>query len=403
MKTLILVLLSLVLLLHEQKVKSPHGSDFKTDCSMCHSSKSWKFDKSIYSFDHNRTSFSLTGQHTNASCRQCHKSLVFSESTGECNECHKDVHETTLGSDCARCHNSRSWLVDKITDIHNSGRFPLLGPHKMAACSDCHKSASAVRFDVAGINCIDCHRQNFLSTTNPNHVSAGFSEECQVCHPVNSFQWSGAGFNHAFFSLALGHSGLQCSKCHTTGNYADASPQCYSCHQNDYLNTTNPNHTASNFPTDCSRCHTLNPGWKPASFDHSAFPLTLGHSGLSCAQCHVGGNYSNTSSDCYSCHKNDYSATTNPGHQTLNFSTSCLTCHTTNPGWKPAKYTQHDSQFFPIYSGRHSGTWTLCTDCHTNASNYTLFDCKSCHSNAHRGENYTNDQCYSCHPRGTGD
>jgi hypothetical protein len=87
----------------------------------------------------------------------------------------------------------------------------------------------------------------------------------------------------------------------------------------------------------------------------------------------------------------------------LGFSTVCTQCHTTNPGWTPATYTAHDSQFFPIYSGRHQGQWTLCTDCHTNASNYALFDCIRCHTNAHRGSNYTNTQCYSCHPRGTSD
>ena len=43
-----------------------------------------------------------------------------------------------------------------------------------------------------------------MATTNPNHVQAGFSEDCSICHPVNSFQWTGAGFNHNFFPAGAG-------------------------------------------------------------------------------------------------------------------------------------------------------------------------------------------------------
>jgi hypothetical protein len=402
MRILALLLITAFLVFYGQKTESPHGTDFKVTCSTCHSSKGWMLDTSIYSFDHGRTMLPLTGQHTLVGCRECHKSLVFSQAKSECNECHSDVHQGTTGLDCSRCHTPASWLVSDITRIHETSRFPLLGAHKMADCVECHKSESLVRFDVPGVNCDDCHRENYNSTTNPNHVEAGFSEECYTCHPVNAFQWTGAGFSHNSFPLTQGHSGINCTVCHTTGNYADASTACYSCHQNDYLGTTNPNHAASNFPTNCEKCHTLAPGWKPATFDHSIFPLTLGHSGVACESCHVNGNYSTVSSDCISCHQTDYNTTTNPNHQSLSFSTVCTTCHTTNPGWKPAKYAQHDSQFFPIYSGRHNGTWTLCSECHTDPNNYALFDCKRCHSNVHQGKNYTNDQCYSCHPTGSG-
>ena len=148
--------------------------------------------------------------------------LVFSEAKSECNECHTDVHQATTGLDCARCHTPNSWLVSNITGIHQTSRFPLLGAHRTADCSDCHKSETLVRFDVPGVNCIDCHRENYMATTNPNHSESGFSEDCSPCHPVNSFEWTGAGFNHAFFPLTQGHSGLNCSECHTTGSYTDA-------------------------------------------------------------------------------------------------------------------------------------------------------------------------------------
>lgn len=330
MRILSLLILLAMMVFSTRKTESPHGPDFKVSCKTCHSPKGWELDKENYSFDHNKTKFALTGQHTVVNCRECHPTLVFSEAKRNCIDCHADMHQGTTGLDCERCHTPVSWLVSNITEIHQKSRFPLLGAHRTADCYECHKSENLIRFDVPGINCIDCHRENWLATTNPNHILAGFSEDCSSCHPINSFQWTGAGFNHNFFPLVQGHASLQCSACHKSASYADVNPDCYACHQSDF-NTTN-----------------------------------------------------------------------NPNHQSLGFSTTCTECHTTNPGWKPAKYTQHDAQYFPIYSGRHKGTWDLCSQCHTDPNNYALFNCIICHANAHSGKNYTNAQCYSCHPTGAG-
>lgn len=341
MRILPLVILLFMFLLPKQKTESPHGSAFKVSCSTCHSSKGWMIDKEIYSFNHNKTKLPLAGQHKEVDCRLCHKSLVFSEAKTECNQCHKDVHQSTLGEDCSQCHTPSSWLVNNITDIHQRSRFPLLGAHRKADCYDCHKSESLARFDVLGVNCIDCHRADYQATTNPKHAEAGFSQDCSICHPVNSFQWAGAGFSHSFF------------------------------------------------------------------------PLTLGHSGPVCADCHTGGNYTSTPTDCNACHTADYNNTTNPKHQTLGFSVTCTQCHTTNPDWKPASYTQHDTKSFPIYSGKHRGEWNSCAECHPVASNYAQFTCLSCHEHnktdmdrKHReegGYSYDSAACLKCHPKGNAD
>lgn len=338
MRILSLILFGCLILFFKQKVDHPHGKDFKLTCSICHSPKGWTLDKEIYSFDHNTAKLPLTGQHNVVSCKSCHPTLLFTDAKTECNECHTDIHQATVGQDCARCHTTASWLVENISEIHRFGRFPLLGAHRTADCSDCHRSESMVRFDVSGVNCIDCHREDYMATSNPNHANAGFSEDCSVCHPINSNQWTGAGFNHSFFPLVQGHSGPACAACHTSGTYSGASPECSSCHQQDYLAAANPNHSALGFPLTCSICHTLEPGWKPASF------------------------------------------------------------------------TEHDSKSFPIYSGKHKGAWTSCTECHTNSSSYSQFTCLSCHEHnktsmdeKHReesGYSYTSQACLQCHPIG---
>jgi hypothetical protein len=327
-------LILLVFLWFAKRQTSPHGADFKISCGNCHSTKGWQIDKEIYSFDHGKTSLPLVGQHTEVNCRQCHPTLVFSEAKTECNECHTDVHQATTGLDCGRCHTPVSWLVNNITEIHQMSRFPLLGAHRTADCSDCHKSETLVRFDVPGVNCIDCHRENYMSTTNPNHLTSGFSEDCSTCHPVNSFSWTGAGFNHNFFPLSQGHSGISCSTCHKTSNYADANPECYGCHQQDYASAKDPDHIALNFPLTCQSCHDLTPGWKPASFkQHDAsFPIFSGtHNGTwnSCTECHP--NASNYSSfTCLSCHEHNKSDMDNAHREEGGYSydsAACLHCH----------------------------------------------------------------------------
>lgn len=544
MRNLSLLILAFPVLLISRVNQSPHGSDFKISCNTCHSAKSWELDRSVYSFDHNKTKMPLAGQHLTLNCRECHKTLVFKEAKVNCTDCHKDVHQNTTGNDCSQCHNQTSWLVTNIFRIHQTTRFPLMGPHRNAECFSCHKSESLLRYDVQGTNCIDCHRTEYQATTNPNHIKSGMSTDCIGCHSPTAYQWKGAGFNHNTFPLLQGHSGVKCTDCHTSGafnaiptacytchqgnyqaakspdhaasgfstncqdchtlaagwkpasfdhskfpltqghslatctdchksgvfsalptdcytchqqnytattnpnhvaagfstacqtchttvpgwkpatfnhtvfpltlghstpacadchksgNYSSTPTDCYSCHKQDFTATSNPNHVTAGFPTTCTTCHTTNPGWKPASYNHSAFPLTQGHSGVSCTDCHKNGNYTALSTDCNTCHATDYNNTTNPNHKTLGFSTTCTQCHTTNPGWKPASYTAHDSQF-PIYSGRHKGVWTNCSECHTNTANYALFDCKRCHTDVHKSNNYSNAQCYSCHPRGT--
>ena len=321
----------------------------------------------------------------------------------DCYSCHlKDFQATTnpnhvtsgFPTFCGNCHTlSPGWKPAAF----NHTSFPLTLGHSIASCTDCHVGGN---YTSTPTDCYSCHQQDYTTTTNPNHVTSQFSTDCLMCHTVNP-GWKPTTFIHSFFPLTLGHSTATCTDCHVGGNYTSTPTDCYSCHQKDYTTTTNPNHVTSQFSTDCLMCHTVNPGWKPTTFNHSVFPLTLGHSTATCTDCHIGGNYTTTPTECYLCHTADFNNATNPNHISLTFSTSCTQCHTTNPGWTPATFTQHDSQFFPIYSGKHRGQWSVCSECHTNASDYSQFNCINCHRDEHRGENYTNAQCYGCHPRGT--
>jgi hypothetical protein len=392
--SLLVLLLSL-----NQQTESPHGTAFKVSCKTCHSPKGWQLDKSIYSFNHNRTNMPLVGQHSLVDCKQCHPTLVFNEAKTECNQCHDDIHQSSVGPDCSRCHTPASWLVNNINEIHQRSRFPLLGAHRTADCIQCHKSESLTRYDVNGVNCIDCHRDKYTATTSPNHVLSGISEDCSQCHPMASYQWTGAGFDHKVFPLTQGHSTVRCVDCHKNGTYANTPSDCYSCHQVDFVATTSPNHTSSKISTACKDCHTLNPGWKPTNFDHTVFPLKLGHATPACIDCHTGGNYKTTATDCYSCHQQDYLATKSPNHTALGYVKTCQTCHTLTPGWKPAS-VNHSK--FPLTLG-HSAV--VCSDCHLGGNFTTISpDCYSCHRldyNATTAPNHISSgiptTCLTCH------
>ena len=215
--SLVLSLLVLVFVTTSLMSDSPHGKNFTLSCDLCHNSNSWKLDKSIYAFNHDKTAFPLTGQHKAENCRACHSTLVFSEAKTGCIDCHTDIHYQTVGPDCNRCHSTNSWIVNNITEMHQRSRFPLVGAHKTADCTVCHKSASLLRFEPLGVQCYDCHQNDYLTAKNPDHIAGGFSKDCIQCHAMNSITWLSTNVNHSFFPLTLGHANLDCTRCHTNG------------------------------------------------------------------------------------------------------------------------------------------------------------------------------------------
>lgn len=553
-------LIALVALCSISFAQSPHGKDFSTNCGDCHTTEGWKIDRNSLSFNHDTTGFPLVGQHKMLDCSMCHKTLLFTNTKTECMSCHTDIHYQTVGFECGRCHTPKSWIVENITEIHQLSRFPLVGAHVTADCYTCHPSASLLNFQPLGVECYDCHKDQYIATTKPNHIESNFSTTCDECHLITSFGWTGANFNHSFFPLTGGHDLADCKLCHITDNYADASPECVSCHQTDYDNTSNPNHTTIGFPTDCAVCHNLNPGWKPAdyaehdalfpiysgahngtwnnctdchttpgdyttfscidchehnqsdmdskhnevlgydynsmaclgchptgsaeeSYNHntSNWPLTGAHFTTECSKCHING-YAGTPTVCFACHEPDYNQSTNPAHNAIGITTDCEICHTTQPDWKPALYPNHnesypllgahatistncfichegnyvntpnvcfgchadnynqttdpnhiaaqfstacetchsvnawtpatfdhDGQYFPVYSGKHLGTWDVCSDCHTIPADYSIYTCITCHQQGPTGEqhndvsgySYNSPACLECHPDGS--
>ena len=239
--------------------QSPHGDNLRIDCAKCHSPESWNFDQKNNNFNHDSTEFELRGQHKQLDCKSCHSSLKFDAVGSDCKSCHTDIHQTTVGNDCRRCHHTDSWLVTNISEIHEQTNFPLTGVHTKVDCRSCHSSETNLRFNVAGVQCIDCHRADFESTTKPNHKKSGFSQNCAECHDLEGNGWKTDRINHDFFPLNKGHDIQDCARCHTTSDYSNISKDCISCHRADYDATQNPPHKSAGFPNTCVNCHTTDP------------------------------------------------------------------------------------------------------------------------------------------------
>lgn len=388
--------------------KSPSHSalGFPTDCRQCHSTMdSWAGAR----FDHAAmTGFALTGAHSQLECTACHVGGRYQGTPTTCITCHqadfngaKDPNHAQGGfpQTCAQCHSTTTWLGAKFDHNAMTG-FALTGAHATVACAQCHVNG---RYAGTPKDCASCHLATFQKTTNPNHAAVGFPTDCSICHSTTS--WQGANFNHATtgFTLTGVHATLACSSCHTGGNLGVSSTSCVSCHLKDFNGTTNPNHVSSNFPQQCEVCHSTS-AWQPASFNHNltVFPLTGAHVNVACTSCHINGQYAGTPTDCYSCHKADYQAVSNPNHVAAGFPTTCSTCHTTT-SWAGATFNH---TWFPV--PHH--TAQLCSDCHTNPSNYTIFLCTNCHTQATtnqqhsgvKGYVWNSTNCYSCHRNGGG-
>ncbi len=392
-----------------------HRRQLGSDCEQCHSDRDWRNVARHVNGHENR--FPLLGAHVAVECESCHKSAavgLFRGLSTDCVFCHnsdflnaQSVNHVAAGfsTQCQTCHGFDSWAVS-VFDHNALTSFALTGAHTQLACTQCHIGGN---FTNAPTTCVGCHLPDYNNTTDPNHAQAGFPTDCSLCHSTAS--WSGATFNHnnTAFPLTGAHVALQCPACHGNGIYAGLPTTCVSCHLADFNGTTNPNHVSSNFPQDCTICHNTT-AWSPSIFDHNntAFPLTGAHTTVPCANCHIGGVYAGTPTDCYSCHSADYNNTTDPNHAAAGFPKTCQDCHTT-ASWSGATFNHTQ---FPIYSGTHTfGVWTSCSDCHPNSSDYSVFSCILCHTHdqattdpQHTGvANYVYNatSCYSCHPNGT--
>jgi len=316
----------------QAEATNPHGP-LDLDCRLCHTDQSWEVADAPPSFDHDSTGYPLEGRHEEAACRDCHEEIVFSHVGTSCADCHEDFHRGRLGFDCQECHTPRRWVDPSANRTrHDATSFPLVGIHARVDCDACHADLGFPEYVGTPTSCVSCHRNDFEATEDPAHGPAGFGEDCESCHSVMARSWGGGDFLHpASFPLTEGHGGLECAACHDNG-FVAVPTDCYACHQIQYENASDPDHTAAGFPTTCASCHgTL--AWEPADWDHDIlFPIYTGRhreEWNTCADCHqVSQNYGLF--ECIYCHEHNPTDTDNDHDEVGDYvylSTACFRCH----------------------------------------------------------------------------
>ncbi len=394
----------------------PHKkNNFPTDCKQCHTTDlGWK----PATFDIHERFYVLKDAHKiiEKDCKKCH-SNGYENTPNTCYGCHRTEYDNTnnpshkaaqFSTDCITCHSEKEW---KPANFNHDGQFfPIYsGKHKgvWTECKECHKNPS----NYSEYSCISCHLN---PETDDKHKNVGGylynDRACLACHPTGD---ADVKFDHnsTNFPLSGAHTVVNCLECHKNG-YKGTPTQCAACHQMNYDDAKNPDHKKLGFTNDCAQCHTTQPDWKPASFTiHDNYYVLKGAHRIiqnDCNKCHQG-NYNNTPNTCIGCHNSDYQNTKDPDHVKLGFSNDCATCHSES-AWVPSTF-DHDGQHFPIYSGKHKGTWNQCSECHTNGNDYKQFNCLACHLNPDtdqehtgvKGYIYNNQACFACHPTGDAD
>lgn len=378
-------------------VPDHQAAGFVKECTACHSINSWKNGR----FDHDQTAFPLVGAHRTATCEGCHADKVYPGRATTCVSCHRADYDRAVSprhsdgfpTTCADCHTNTDW--DGAHFDHATTRFALTGAHQAVACSGCHAD---LVYRGKSMECASCHQTDFHATTNPPHASAGFTAPCTSCHTTTA--WAGAGYDHdaTDFPLTGTHRTTTCARCHADKVFNGKATTCVSCHQPAYDAARTPPHTG--FPTTCETCHAT-VAWIGATFDHAstAFPLTGTHRTTSCSGCHGDGVYNGKPTECASCHRATYDATTQPPHASAGYPTTCATCHNTT-AWPGA--FNHSATLFPL-TGAHVAA--PCQSCHADGVyKGKPTACLSCHQADYtattkppHGASAIGTACTSCH------
>jgi hypothetical protein len=127
-----------------------HGGQFGTACGACHTTSGWL----PATFDHNLSTFPLTGAHAGLDCTRCHTNNVFKGTSTLCAACHADppFHAGMFaGTSCNSCHNTSAWTPASYNGPHPGGCDGNCIGHQGAACRDCHT------VNLATATCTKCH------------------------------------------------------------------------------------------------------------------------------------------------------------------------------------------------------------------------------------------------------
>jgi hypothetical protein len=282
-----------------------HKGALRQDCGTCHDAGDWK---RAVRFNHDSTSYALTGEHQKVSCNACHSSArlpVKRDAAGEripiyapvpfqqCSSCHRDPHQGRMSSGCGECHTTSGFdRVSKRDFNHALTRYALKGRHVSTPCAGCHGANLAQPRPAFG-TCATCH-------ADPHGGEAtlrGAVADCAACHRVEGFSpaaYTARDHASAPYPLEGRHLVVSCAGCHRMDSSANAAPRrlrvpsgrCEDCHSDAHAGQL-----SARTSTSCASCHVV-AGWTPSVFaatQHArlSLPLEGRHAEVACNACHA--------------------------------------------------------------------------------------------------------------------
>lgn len=356
-----------------------HKGSLGPKCADCHTESNWKEAK----FDHEKTRFSLTGKHQDASCSDCHKNKDdYKDTPRACYGCHKKAddsakgHRGLYGERCDSCHSTKGWQPSTFNHDADT-TYQLRGKHRSTACTACH-AVNPYRVTLAA-DCISCHKKD-------DKHKGTLGTDCASCHTERDWKEK-ARFDHdrTAFPLLGRHADIKCDACHKSTMFKEAPKRCIGCHQSDDKH-------AGTLGEACESCHGER-DWKTTQgrFDHdkTQFKLRNAHarSTVACKACHKDlQSFRKTPLACYSCHAKDDKHQGQEGRE-------CAQCHG-DSDWKVPNFN-HARTRFPLV-GRHLAT--PCKDCHASPRfKDATRECYGCHKKDDRHQLVFGVKCDSCH------
>jgi hypothetical protein len=155
--------------------RDPHGEGTRrtvarAGCEGCHRVESWR----AVAFDHEQTTYPLTGRHADVGCAGCHRAgpagatpvvLRFAGVSRDCQGCHRDPHQGQFdrgaAAACDRCHTTADLRATGF-DHDRDSAYRLDGAHRRLECGSCHRredrdGVSVVRYRPLPTTCSGCH------------------------------------------------------------------------------------------------------------------------------------------------------------------------------------------------------------------------------------------------------
>ena len=164
------------------------SAGFPTTCELCHDTTTWTDS----TFNHNTTTFPLTGSHTVPPrvCTDCHVNNNYTTLPTACVGCHQtDYNNTTnpghkaqpqfFPTTCQNCHNTTAWTGATFNHTQYTP-FPTNHGNANNVCSTCHINSN----DYSVFQCTGCHGGNNANNFQHPKVSGYVynSINCYQCH-----------------------------------------------------------------------------------------------------------------------------------------------------------------------------------------------------------------------------